>query len=87
MVSAQNFLAEALLVLTHKGGARTSDTIVTAPIRRVPDKDTLCAEKHLVEAHFDKLLEGGGVKVTPLVGFRLLSHPLFHLGVLQALAY
>jgi hypothetical protein len=54
---------------------------VTAPILlRVPDEGTLGAEKHL-EAHLDKLLEGGGVKVTPLVGFRLLSHPLFHLGV------
>jgi hypothetical protein len=34
-----------------------------------------------IEAHLDKLLEEGGVKVTPLVGFRLLSHPLSHLGV------
>jgi hypothetical protein len=59
---------------------------VTAPILRVPDEGTLGAEKHL-EAHFDKLLEGGGVKVTPLVDFRLLSHPLSHLGVLQAPAY
>ena len=59
---------------------------VTAPILRVPDEGTLGAEKHL-EAHFDKLLEGGGVKVTPLVGFRPLSHPLSHLGVLQAPAY
>jgi hypothetical protein len=42
---------------------------------------TLGAEKHL-ETHLDKLLEvGGGIKVTPLVGFRLLSHPLSHLGV------
>jgi hypothetical protein len=53
---------------------------VTAPILRVPKEGTLGAEKHL-EAHLDKLLEGGGVKVTPLVGFRLLSHPLSHLGV------
>jgi hypothetical protein len=59
---------------------------VTAPIVRVPDKGTLGAEKHL-EAHFDKLLEGGGVKVTSLVGFRPLSHPPSHLGVLQAPAY
>jgi hypothetical protein len=59
---------------------------VTAPVLKVPDKGTLGAEKHL-EAHFDKLLEGGGVKVTPLVGFGLLSHPLSHLGVLQAPAY
>jgi hypothetical protein len=43
--------------------------------------------KSIVEVHFDKLLEGGGVKVTPLVGFRPLSHPLSHLGVLQAPAY
>jgi hypothetical protein len=56
---------------------------VTAPIQRVPDKGTLGFEKHL-EAYFDKLLEGGDVKVTPLVSFRLLSHPLSHLGVLQA---
>jgi hypothetical protein len=60
--------------------------IVTAPIVRVPNEGTLDAEKHL-EAHFDKLLERGGVKVTPLVGFRLLSHPLSHLGVLQTPAY
>jgi hypothetical protein len=60
--------------------------IVTAPVLRVLDEGTLVAEKHL-EAHFDKLLEGGGVKVTHLVGFRLLSHPLSHLGVLQAPAY
>jgi hypothetical protein len=53
---------------------------VTAPILRVPDEGTLGAEKHL-EALLDKLLEEGGVKVTPLVGFRLLSHPLTHLGV------
>jgi hypothetical protein len=53
---------------------------VTAPILRVPDEGTLGAEKHL-EAHLDKLLEECGVKVTPLVGFRLLSHPLSHLGV------
>jgi hypothetical protein len=53
---------------------------VTAPILRVPDEGTLGAEKHL-EAHLDKLLEGGGVKVTHLVGFKLLSHPLSHLGV------
>jgi hypothetical protein len=59
---------------------------VTAPVLRVPDEGTLGAEKHL-EAHFDKLLEGGGVKVTPLVGFMLLSHPFSHLGVLQAPAY
>jgi hypothetical protein len=54
--------------------------LVTAPILRVPDEGTLGAEKHL-EALLDKLLEEGGVKVTPLVGFRLLSHPLSHLGV------
>jgi hypothetical protein len=59
---------------------------VTAPVLRVPDEGTLGAKKHL-EAHFDELLEGGGVKVTPLVDFRLLSHPLSHLEVLQALAY
>jgi hypothetical protein len=59
---------------------------VTAPILRLPDEGTLGAKKHL-EAHFDKLLKGGGVKVTLLVGFRLLSHPLSHLGVLQAPAY
>jgi hypothetical protein len=53
---------------------------VTAPILRVPEEGTLGAKKHL-EAHLDKLLEGGGVKVTPLVGFRLLSHPLSHSGV------
>jgi hypothetical protein len=53
---------------------------VTAPILRVPDEGTLGAKKHL-EAHLDKLLEGGGVKVTPLVSFRLLSHHLSHLGV------
>jgi hypothetical protein len=53
---------------------------VTAPILRVPEEGTLGAEKHL-EAHLDKLLEGGGVKITPLVGFRLLSHSLSHLGV------
>jgi hypothetical protein len=46
---------------------------VTAPVLRVPNEGTLGAEKHL-EAHFDKLLEGVGVKVTPLVGFRLFSH-------------
>jgi hypothetical protein len=57
-----------------------------APVQKVPDEGTLGAKKHL-EAHFDKLLEGGGVKVTPLVGFRLLSHPLSHLGVLRAPAY
>jgi hypothetical protein len=54
---------------------------VTAPILKVPDEGTLGAEKHL-DAHFDKLLEEGGVKVTPLVGFRLLSHTLSQLGVL-----
>jgi hypothetical protein len=59
---------------------------VTVPILGVPDEGTLGAEKHL-EAHFDKLLEGGGVKVIPLVRFRPLSHPLSHLGVLQAPAY
>jgi hypothetical protein len=60
---------------------------VTAPILRVPDEGTLGANKHL-EAHFDNLLEGGGVKVTPLVGFRpQLSHPLSHLRVSQAPAY
>jgi hypothetical protein len=53
---------------------------VTAPILRVPEEGTLDAEKHL-EANLDKLPEEGGVKVTPLVGFRLLSHPLSHLGV------
>jgi hypothetical protein len=63
-----------------------SSSAVTAPIPRVPYEGTLGAEKHL-EVHFDKLLEGGGVKVTPLVGFRLLSYPLSHLGVLQAPAY
>jgi hypothetical protein len=56
---------------------------VTAPILRVPDEGTLGAEKHL-EAHLDKLLEGGGVKVTPLVGFRLLSHPLSHRGTWES---
>jgi hypothetical protein len=59
---------------------------VTAPILRDPDEGTLGAEKHL-EAHFDKLLGRGGVKVTPLVGFRPLSHPLPHLEVLQAPVY
>jgi hypothetical protein len=59
---------------------------VTALVLRVSDEGTLGAEKHL-EAHFDKLLEGGGVKITPLVDFRLLSHSLSHLGVLQAAAY
>jgi hypothetical protein len=59
---------------------------VTAPILRVPDEGTLGAEKHL-KAHFEKLPEGGGVKVTPLMGLRPLSHPLSHLGVLQASAY
>jgi hypothetical protein len=59
---------------------------VTAPILRVPDEGTVDAEKHL-EALFEKLPERGGVKVAPLVGFRLLSHPLSHLGVLQAPAY
>jgi hypothetical protein len=53
---------------------------VTAPILRVPEEGTLGAEKHL-KAHLDKLLEGGGVKVIPLVDFRLLSHPLSHLKV------
>jgi hypothetical protein len=53
---------------------------VTAPILRIPDEGTFGAEKHL-EALLDKLLEEGGVKVTPLVAFRLLSHPLSHLGV------
>jgi hypothetical protein len=53
---------------------------VTAPTLRVPNEGTFGAEKHL-EALLDKLLEGGGVKVTPLMGFRLLSHPLSHLGV------
>jgi hypothetical protein len=53
---------------------------VTAPTLRVPNEGTFGVEKHL-EALLDKLLEGGGVKVTPLVGFRLLSHPLSHLGV------
>jgi hypothetical protein len=61
-------------------GARSTTYAVTATIIRVPEEGTLRAEKHL-EAHFDKLLEGGGVKVTPLVGFRLLSHPLSHSGV------
>jgi hypothetical protein len=54
---------------------------MTALVLRVRDEGTLGAEKHL-EAHFDKLLERGGVIVTPFVGFRLLSHPLSHLGVL-----
>jgi hypothetical protein len=54
---------------------------VTAPILRVPDEGTLGAEKHL-EAHFDKLLEGGGVRVTPLVGFRLLGPSPLALGSL-----
>jgi hypothetical protein len=62
------------------GGVLERAPYVTAPILRVPDEGTLGAEKHL-EAHLVKLLEGGGVKVTPLVGFRLLSHPLPHLGV------
>jgi hypothetical protein len=63
------------------GGLRPSRAhSVTAPILRVPEEGTLGAEKHL-EAHLDKLLEEGGVKVTPLVGFRLLSHPHSHLGV------
>jgi hypothetical protein len=53
---------------------------VTAPFLRVPEEGTLGAEKHL-EVHLDKLLEGGGVKVTPLVGFQLLSHPHSHWGV------
>jgi hypothetical protein len=48
---------------------------VTAPGPRVPNEGTLDAEKHL-EAHFYKLPEGDGVKVTSLVGFRLLSRPL-----------
>jgi hypothetical protein len=60
---------------------------VTAPILRVPDEGTLMGAEKNLEAHFDKVLEGGGVKVTPLVGFRRLSHPLSHLGVLQAPAY
>jgi hypothetical protein len=68
-----------LTLVSYKGS-------VTAPILRVPDEGTLGAEKHL-EAHFDKFLEGGGVKVTPLVGFRPLSYPLSHLGVLQTPAY
>jgi hypothetical protein len=59
---------------------------VTAPTLKVPNEGTLGAEKHL-EALLDKLLEGGGVKVTPLVGFRLLSHPLSHLGLWQTPAY
>jgi hypothetical protein len=60
---------------------------VTAPILKVPDEGTKLGTKKHLEAHFDKLLEGSGVKVTPLVGFRPLSHPLSHLGVLQAPAY
>jgi hypothetical protein len=56
---------------------------VTAPILRVPEEGTLGAEKNL-EAHLDKLLEGGGVNVTPgpLVGFKLLSNSPLPLGSL-----
>jgi hypothetical protein len=54
----------ATKVQISNDGARS----VTAPVLRVPNEGTLGAEKHL-EAHFDKLLEGGGVKATPLVGF------------------
>jgi hypothetical protein len=68
------------------GGTPRNATIlfgqtVTAPIPRVPEEGTLGPERHL-EAHLDKVLEGlGGVEVTILMGFRLLSHPLSHLGV------
>jgi hypothetical protein len=52
----------------------------TAPTLRISDEGTLGAGKHQ-EALFDKLPEGrwckdytfGGVKVTPLVGFRPLD--------------
>jgi hypothetical protein len=50
------------------------DIGVTAPILRVP-------EKHLEEAHLINSPKEGGVKVTPLVGYRLLSHPHSHSGV------
>jgi hypothetical protein len=74
-----------LVLLTHERGAYTSDTIVTAPILRVPEEGTLGAEKHL-EAHLDKLPEGSWCKgCTPLVGFRPLDHPLSHLGVLAGI--
>jgi hypothetical protein len=51
--------------------------IVTASILRVPDEGTLGAEKHLKALLINSQKEGG-VKVTPLVGFRPLDHPLSH---------
>jgi hypothetical protein len=52
-----------------------SRLFVTAPILRVPDEGTLGAEKHL-EALLTNSRKEGGIKVTPLVGFRPLAHPL-----------
>jgi hypothetical protein len=84
----QHFWVLLMRTLWHQKNADlcTNTLNVTGPVLRDPDEGTLGAEKHL-EAHFDKLLEGGGIKITPLMGFKLLSHPHPHLGVLQASAH
>jgi hypothetical protein len=54
--------------------------IVMAPIPSFLEEGTLGAERHL-EAHLINSQKEGGIKVLPLVGFQLLSHPHSNLGV------